>query len=257
MTSPALVDINGDGTPELVLSVSYFFDEDAFNAEPQRYQEVGFDINIHNYVAGGIVVFDLEKEKVVWSDHLDLTTDRTRLKAFIYSSPTVVDLDGDGDLEVILGTSLGFIYCFHVATGKAQQGFPLVMDEIQGQVAVEDVNGDGMLELIAMDKKGNVLCFDRNGKEVWETRVAGFSTQAVSFGDVDGDGVLDIVFGTMSGALYALRGDTGAVLPRFPIKLGGRVVAAVTLASLETRREYVSVAPALHLIVPAFDGHGE
>ena len=28
--------------------------------------------------------------------HLDLTTDDTKYRAYIYSSPTVADLDGDG-----------------------------------------------------------------------------------------------------------------------------------------------------------------
>ena len=42
----------------------------------------------------GVVAMDLREGKPIWSEHLDLTTDKTTLKAYIYSSPTVVDLDG-------------------------------------------------------------------------------------------------------------------------------------------------------------------
>ncbi len=49
---------------------------------------------------------------------------------------------------------------------RTRAGFPLVMSEVQGQVAVADVNGDGILEMLASDTKGNVMCFDKKGKEV-------------------------------------------------------------------------------------------
>lgn len=52
-----------------------------------------------------------------WIQHLDLTTDATQFRAYIYASPTVIDLDGDGRLEIIVGTSVGFIYCLN-ADGK-------------------------------------------------------------------------------------------------------------------------------------------
>ena len=132
--------------------------------------------------------------------------------------------DGDGDLEVIVGTSLGFIYVLRASTGQVlpgppghagdsrsdlfPAGFPLVMSEIQAQVTVADVNADGVLEMIAVDNKGNVMCFSKSGKEVWETQVSGFVAQGIrrpalsvtarraagaTFGDVDGDGQLDVI----------------------------------------------------------------
>lgn len=37
--------------------------------------------------------------------------------AYIYSPPTVVDLDSDESLEVIVGTSLGALHVLDAATG--------------------------------------------------------------------------------------------------------------------------------------------
>jgi hypothetical protein len=72
-----------------------------------------------------------------------MTTDRTRQRAHIYSAPTVVDIDGDGHLEVIIGTSLGWIYAISDKGSPDKPGFPILMGEIQGQVVVEDLNNDG------------------------------------------------------------------------------------------------------------------
>ncbi len=132
---------------------------------------------------------------------------------------------GDGGLEVIVGTSLGFIYALKAETGALLEHFPLSMSEIQAQVAVEDVNGDGHLELVAVDNKGNVFCFDRKGKEVWERRTSGFTAQSATFGDVNGDGTLDVVVGTVTGHVWAMSGVDGSVLPHFPIKTDGRIIA--------------------------------
>jgi len=42
----------------------------------------------------------------------------------------------DGQLEIIVATSLGFIYIFHANSGRPLDGFPLVMSEIQAQVPI-------------------------------------------------------------------------------------------------------------------------
>ena len=58
------------------------------------------------YIGGGIVVFDLHTRGIKWSQHLDLSTDHTQFRAYIYSAPTLADLDQDGNLEIIVGTSM-------------------------------------------------------------------------------------------------------------------------------------------------------
>ena len=55
---------------------------------------------------------DIASGEVKWFKQLDLTTNRVKYRAFVYSSPTVVDLDGDGKLEIVQSTSQGFIYVF-------------------------------------------------------------------------------------------------------------------------------------------------
>lgn len=76
---------------------------------PEHKKELG-DLDIGKYVAGSIVVFNLDTKQVKWTAELDLSTDSADFRAYIYSSPTVIDLDGDGNLDVLVGTSFGLFY---------------------------------------------------------------------------------------------------------------------------------------------------
>lgn len=71
---------------------------------------MGDDIKIGKYIASSIVVFDLDTKQVKWTADLDLSTDGGNYRAYIYSSPTVVDLDGDGYMDILVGTSYGLFY---------------------------------------------------------------------------------------------------------------------------------------------------
>ena len=74
------------------------------------------------------------------------------------------------------------------------------MGDVQGQVVVADLSGgdDGNLELVAGDMSGNIICFDASGAEVWDRRIKGSVAQAVSVGDVDGDGQVGAALGVRS-----------------------------------------------------------
>ena len=53
-----------------------------------------------------MVAFSARSRGVKWAVHLDLSTEWTSFRAHVYSAPTLADLDGDGRLEVIVGTSM-------------------------------------------------------------------------------------------------------------------------------------------------------
>ena len=251
LCTPIIADLDKDGADEIVFGVSYYFDKEQYS-DPSAFSDLDVDVNTKKYVAGGVVAFDVLSGKLKWQTHLDLTTDETAYRAYIYSSPTVADIDNDGKLEIILGTSLGFLYVLD-HKGKVKEGWPVTMAEIQGQVAVGDVNDDGQLELVATDNRFNVAVFNWRGKEVWEKRISGFSAQGPILGDINGDGEVDIVLCTSSGHIWALNGKTGETLHNFPVKAGGAIMSPPLLLQMKGGRG--SVGPIRHVVVAAHDGY--
>lgn len=72
--------------------------------------------------------------------------------------------------------------------------------------------------------------------------------QAVTFGDVNGDGELEVTFGTSSGYLYAVSGKTGRDIAHFPFRTHGCIAAPVLITQL-------SQGLSQQLVVMSFDGH--
>eukprot|EP00759_Apiculatamorpha_spiralis_P051666 PhF_6_TR538/c1_g1_i1/m.419 len=247
LATPVVADLELDGSLEAILSVTYFFDQEYYRRNNITLPD---DVDPDNYVAGGVVVVNILTGTVKWSQQLDLSTENVKYKANVYSSPVVADIDRDGVMEVIVSTSMGFIYVFN-SLGSVRKGWPKVMGEIQANVLVEDIDGDGVLDICAADFKSNVVCFNADGKSLWEARVSGGVAQAMVAGDVNADGEIDIVFGSTTGHVWALNGRTGQTLPHFPFKCRGRIYAPVTLVRLESKG--VS-SYGLHIVVLAHDG---
>ncbi|XP_038702090.1 protein DEFECTIVE IN EXINE FORMATION 1-like isoform X2 [Tripterygium wilfordii] len=249
LCTPVIADIDNDGVSEMVVAVSHFFDHEYYD-NPDHMKELG-DIDIGKYVAGAIVVFNLDTKQVKWSTQLDLSTDTAKFRAYINSSPTVVDLDGDGNLDILVGTSFGLFYVLD-HHGKIREKFPLEMAEIQGAVVAADVNDDGKIELVTTDTHGNVAAWTAQGKEIWEAHVKSLVSQGPTIGDVDGDGRTDVVVPTLSGNIYVLSGRDGKPVGPYPYRTHGRVMNQVQLVDLSKRGEK---SKGLTLVTTSFDGY--
>jgi len=70
-------------------------------------------------------------------------------------------------------------------------------------------------------------------------------------GDIDGDGMIEVVVGTMAGRIHALKGTDGSEVSGFPFQAGGRIMAPILLTQLHEP----SVPTGMHLVTMAFDGY--
>ncbi|XP_016462552.2 protein DEFECTIVE IN EXINE FORMATION 1-like [Nicotiana tabacum] len=249
LCTPVIADIDSDGVSEMIVAVSYFFDHEYYN-DQERLKELG-DIDIEKYVAGGIVVFNLETKEVKWTAQLDLSTDNGNFRGYIYSSPTVIDLDGDGKLDILVGTSYGLFYVLD-HNGKVRDKFPLEMAEIQGAVVAADINDDGKIELVTTDSHGNVAAWTAQGTEIWEKHLKSLVPHGPTIGDVDGDGHTDVIVPTLSGNIYVLSGKDGSFVRPYPYRTHGRVMNRVLLVDLSKRGEKKK---GLTIVTTSFDGY--
>ena len=152
-------------------------------------------------------------------------------KAYIYSTPLTVDLEGQGQLTTLVGTSQGYFYALD-NHGRPRRGFPVHFGEIQMAPVAADIAGDSYLEIIVGDHNGVLAVMETRGEEVWSRRLSGALTQSVSVGDVDGDGLVDVVAVTETGDVWVLYGMNGTDVRRFPIRTGNEVKSMPLLVDL-------------------------
>ena len=254
-TTPVIGDIDGDGHEEVVVVVSYFFDQATYSANSKlRKYVVGDDGDINNYLASGVVVFDLNTKLLKWSQHLDLSTGYTRYKAAALASPALADVNGDGKLEIVVGTSMGFLYVLDPMTGDALEGWPVQMGDIQGHVAVADVDQDGKLEIVAADTRGSIAAFRGDGTEVWEKHIGSAFVAGATFGDADGDGQLDVAFATLDGRVYLADAATGTIKDGWPFRTFGEITAPVLIAKVDSGPRHLGRS-GMQLVVTSHDGY--
>ncbi|CAI7837363.1 unnamed protein product [Closterium sp. NIES-54] len=195
------------------------------------------------YIGGAIVVFDLHTQQVKWSQHLDLTTDSTQFRAYIYSAPTVVDLDGDGFLEIIVGTSVGFIYCLDafgqmVAAPRShhrQHAIPrlhLLRSYCRGPrwrwVPGDHCGHRGVGWLRQQQQQQQHLDLTTDS-----TQFRAYIYSAPTVVDLDGDGFLEIIVGTSVGFICL---DAFARLTLFPLTLSRPYSSSTPLPPTTTRQ---------------------
>ena len=193
LSAPAAGDVDGDGFVEVVVAASYYYAPSS------------------QYLATGVVIFNgatLEVKKTFELDRVRMVRSGESTKA--YAPPTLADVDGDGITDIVVGTTAGNVHVISGVDGAPVRGWPQVLAPIEAQVVVADVDADGDVDLIACDTRGRVAAFTAAGEQLWIRELGSKIAVAASVGDIDGDGALEVVVGTLSGAVYALRGKDGA-----------------------------------------------
>ncbi|MCP4166941.1 MAG: DUF11 domain-containing protein [Chloroflexi bacterium] len=145
-----------------------------------------------------------------------------------FASPTVVDLDGDGTQEIIMGNQIGNQVEVYNSSGQMLANWPqAVGGNVKAAAATADLDANNDLEIIIGAADGHLYAFHHDGSTVsgWPVRVGTDSetnyrilaTPAVAH--LDDDAVLDIIIPLADGRLYAFNAD-GTAKTGWPVSIG-------------------------------------
>ena len=214
--TPTLADIDGDGFLEMFVSTTTALYCVSHTGE-EMYRVDSEEAYKYSYQSPLVVDFEGDGNwSIVGACHGDNPNHYVRdahtgeyrtgwpkpVSYWTYSVPTVVK-NGD-EYAIFMGVSgEGNVFYQYDMNGNVASGFPLNLTSgIEGFISVADIDGDGANEIITdfnlMDgEQGYIRAWEMDGTEVTEgfpLRPQGLSyMNGANFGDIDGDGNLEIV----------------------------------------------------------------
>ena len=147
-----------------------------------------------------------------------------------YSAPTFADIDGDDDLDLVVGDKYGTLRYYQnddgvytERTGAADNPFNDINVGYSSTPAFADIDGDGDLDLVVGEDNGWVNYY-QNDDGVYTERTGaadnpfndinvGYNSTP-AFADIDGDGDLDLVVGEYNGWVNYYQNDDGVYTER-------------------------------------------
>ena len=155
----------------------------------------------------------------------------------IKSSPIVLDLDNDGDNEIVFADMFGRVRVIKDGVEVNNEQFPFEAgDQIWGSISSADLDNDGIPEFVVSSKDGYIYIFTLDGLQ-YSYNADRWLIATPVIGDIDSDPELEIVVGsyqspTSSSPIFAINHD-GTDVEGFPFVVGEKIKAGVALGDLD------------------------
>jgi len=191
---------------------------------------------------------------------------RNQVEGYFKEAPVVCDLDGDGQLEVINSTDqfLGQarLYIWR-SDGQPFPGSPILLQEFYASSPAVCQQADGTLLAVGggngyTGTGGSLYLFACRPGQIqlqWQREIGQHPISKPTFADLDGDGSMEIVGGTYTPSVYAVRASDGRFVPGWPQPVHGSVFTSP--AVLRYQGLSMILAVALNGTLYAWDNQGQ
>ncbi|MFW6180715.1 MAG: PQQ-binding-like beta-propeller repeat protein, partial [Spirochaetota bacterium] len=152
----------------------------------------------------------------------------------ILHPPVALDINRDGVRDVLFATRGGAL---HAIDGKTGWGLweREIFGKPAGPPVIADVNGDGNEEVVCLTDTGVISAYSAEGKLLFAWETGRRYRAPASAGDVDGDGNVDIVLVDEEGTLRVVSPRTRREKWSFPSE-EGMSIGRVALADCDGRK---------------------
>ena len=128
------------------------------------------------------------------------------------SSVHAADIDGDGDIEVLLGSRDNNVY---VLTKRGLKWkFRTNGEWIRTLQGIDNAEATDKTRIITGSRDGKVQAFDENGKILWEFQTR-HVVRKIRIHDIDQDGKFEVLVGSEDQCTYALSSESGEQLWKY------------------------------------------
>lgn len=160
-------------------------------------------------------------------------------------TPSIGDVNGDGEMNVVMAASKGSMYVFDLQ-GQPIDGFPVTPEGVSYSYQspiLADLDGDGFLSIIGSNHGDNagfyVMNHDGTYRDGWPRPLSGWTYSPPTVIDWDNDGQWDIFMsdrrtdndGNPLPVIFGMSPD-GGNLPNFPIEVYGGTEGVLTIADI-------------------------